>query len=94
MNGTETEYWAKFYKNYNNKEPSNFAIFINNYFKNKNEKLSILDCGCGNGRDSYFLSNNFNVMGIDNSNQPDNKKCKFLLGNFVTFPKINFDIMY
>lgn len=93
MNNKEKDYWSNFYKKYNFLEPSDFAIFINNYFKGK--KYNVLDCGCGNGRDSYYLSKNHNVLGIDISNKPKNKNnCTFVLDDFCKYEKKGFDLIY
>ena len=41
-------------------------------------KIKCLDCGCGNGRDSYYMSKYFNVTGIDTSIVIDNSSnCVF-----------------
>ena len=47
-------FWNKFYKKklILNK-PSNFALFILKFIKKKHTK--IVDVGCGNGRDIFFL---------------------------------------
>src|SRR5437870_4336134 len=61
-------YWDKFYKAGNNTfAPSSFAEFVikSGYLKAGD---SLLDVGCGNGRDTfYFLSNGINALGIDGS---------------------------
>ena len=60
-------YWNKFYKNSDQvKRPSNFAVKIRKFLKNYNG--SIVDVGCGNGRDlTYFINNKLNIIGIDMS---------------------------
>lgn len=64
----DKKYWTEFYKNKNNVDqlntPSTFAVFCNDsFFKDKN---SIVDLGCGSGRDSvYFSSKEKNVYAID-----------------------------
>ena len=62
---SDNTYWNKFYKNIHCKECSDFCKFIIYYF-DKDIKY-ILDAGCGNGRDSYELSKEYSVDGIDNS---------------------------
>lgn len=90
----DIDYWNNFYKNFDIEQGSNFAKFVMDYFS-KNKNIKILDSGCGNGRDSYFLSKKYNVTGIDNAFKPTNKEnCIFLLDNFVTYDKNNFDIIY
>ena len=92
MNKDEVEYWKDFYKTYKNKNPSNFAIFINNYFK---DNMKLLDAGCGNGRDSMYLSSKYQVVGIDKSAKLDDiKNCQFILSDFISYDKKNFDIIY
>lgn len=60
----DTKYWAKYYKTHQNPfNPSLFASFCLNYFK---ENASILELGCGNGRDAVFLSKKgFRVKALD-----------------------------
>lgn len=89
-------YWKDFYdKNASiiNK-PSDFCCFILNYFKYNNFK--IMDAGCGNGRDSYVLAINHNVVGIDISSYlPKNTdNCLFIIDNFCTYNKDEFDLIY
>jgi tellurite methyltransferase len=86
-------YWKEFYLHQSIEvEPSKFCTFIINYF---NKNLNILDCGCGNGRDSYAFASNYTVTGIDLGTIPKNaKNCTFLMDNFCTFDKSSFDIIY
>jgi tellurite methyltransferase len=61
-------YWDEFYRNHHlGDTPSPFAVFvINNFFGYK----SVIDFGCGNGRDSiFFAKNNYRVVGIDYSQE-------------------------
>lgn len=59
-----TEYWKDFYINQKAPEDgSNFAGFICDNIK---EGTTLVDLGCGNGRDTrYFNSNGVLAMGID-----------------------------
>jgi len=72
------KYWNNFYMQ-NHKhilKPTKFAKFVRKFFKDYN--FSVYDIGCGNGRDSYYLSKKWDVIGIDNANFPKNKgKAKF-----------------
>jgi hypothetical protein len=77
-NNVETEnitnfVWDEYYKRTFEKSfinsPSFFAIFINDYIKSNNISInSIIDLGCGNGRDTiYFKLNNYVVEAIEQS---------------------------
>lgn len=64
--------WSKFYQeNKAPQEPSSFAQFI------LNQELPgwrLIDLGCGNGRDAYFLSQQYGVIGIDPGMLPKDSK--------------------
>lgn len=93
----DIKYWNNFYKSFNHLEPSFFCNFINCYFESKNEKgLNILDAGCGNGRDSYYLAKNHNVLGVDSSGHlPESTdNCSFKNEDFCSIDKTNFDLIY
>ena len=62
------EYWNKYYdKRKYPDNPSDFAKFCLEYLDHWKE-VTLLDIGCGNGRDSYFFAyNGLNVIGVDNS---------------------------
>ena len=92
----DTKYWASFYNNnITVREPSDFCKFISDYIKPFNIK-NILDCGCGNGRDSYFLGKNYTVTGIDTSSFIPEKTetCNFEVGDFCNYNKNNYDLIY
>ena len=62
-----TKHWDKFYKDLNISEESPFSIFVNSKL---GINQSILEIGCGNGRDSqFFAKNNHKVVGIDRSSE-------------------------
>lgn len=63
----DTEYWNDYYKKeLGNLKPSEFAIEVGKYVESKK---SILELGCGNGRDSlYFDKLGLRVTAIDASN--------------------------
>ena len=91
-------YWNNFYKNNNNliKEPSSFCLFIMKFFEN-NTDLNILEIGCGNGRDSLYMSKKYNVTGIDTSlclDLKNSEKCKFINVDFCRYDKTNFNFLY
>jgi len=95
MNIQERDYWNSIYKEKGVPDnPSGFALFVGDYFKNLS--LNCLDCGCGNGRDSYFFGHNhINVHGIDTSNKPeDNKNVTFELTDFCRYNKSNYNLIY
>jgi tellurite methyltransferase len=60
-------FWNKFYsQNVGLNKPSNFAIWFSQKYLINNS--SILELGCGNGRDSFYLSSlNHSVCAIDAS---------------------------
>ena len=81
-------YWNKFYKKKNISSMSTFAKFT--YKKIDNKEGKILDIGCGNGRDSFFFSQNgFKVTAIDISQKAIQKNSKKKNKN-ISFKK--FDI--
>ena len=60
-------YWDKFYSKVYNPLPSQFAIFIANEYQGNN---TLIDFGCGSGRDTFFFSKIYkNVIGIYSSNK-------------------------
>ena len=105
MNCKEIDYWSDFYSTVDiPKTNSNFSNFVINFLKNEiihnllNKKfndLICLDCGCGNGRDSYYMSKYFKVTGVDNSICPqESLNCDFYKTDFCTLKKDGFDVIY
>ena len=64
---SDIEFWEGFYSNHEGvNEPSNFAQYI---IEKYNPVGSVLELGCGNGRDSvFFAKNKLQVTGIDQCN--------------------------
>ena len=91
----DINYWKDFYSNFDNLKCSEFCKFIIDYFSSK-KILNVLDCGCGNGRDSFTLSKKYNVVGVDNCGfVPSNdNNLKFLIDDFVKIDKSNYDLIY
>lgn len=84
-------YWDKYYKkNLKKANPSSFAKFIFPFIK-KNKTL--IDIGCGNGRDSFFFSRKkINILGIEKSKiavKKNNILKKSLKLNNIKFKKIS-----
>jgi tellurite methyltransferase len=98
MNHQEQKYWSDFYKNFNLLQPSDFCIFIKNFLRNiinTDKKQLLLDIGCGNGRDSKYLSDMFDVTGIDISCLPSGiENCKFYIADMIEYDKTKYDIIY
>lgn len=62
----ENEFWDKWYQGFEIHEPSNFAKFCLNKYINSNDTL--IELGCGNGRDGLVLSKNVEkYIGLDAS---------------------------
>ncbi len=89
----DTNYWNKYYGTKKIGEPSLFAQYCLKYMK-KGETL--IDLGCGSGRDSVFFSQNgLNVVAIDASKVALDKieeydtsgQIKCVCGDFVTWMK-------
>jgi hypothetical protein len=65
------EYWDNFYKSNLSKTLSTNSDFSNFVLEKildipKNEELSLIDLGCGNGKDTtFFVNNKINAEGID-----------------------------
>jgi hypothetical protein len=97
MTSNNKKYWETFYSttSNNNVGCSDFCNFVMHYFKDKNI-LNILDCGCGNGRDSIALSNISNVDAVDNCGflQTNRNNIKFYIDDFVTINKSKYDLIY
>ena len=53
------QYWEEYYKN---EQPSSFAKFCLFYIP---KNSSIIDVGCGNGRDTKYFNNRFVTYGVD-----------------------------
>lgn len=87
-------YWNQFYRDKKGVlESSDFSKFIMEYFKDNT--FFILDAGCGNGRDSYYLSKKHNVVGCDLSSNPINKKkFLFLREDMISIDKKPYDLIY
>ncbi len=91
----EIKYWDGFYdKNGAPLKPSHFASYIEKEYSDQVD--SIIDVGCGNGRDSfYFASKGINCTGIDQSDSAvkinnsnisfDISNLNFIQGDFPSF---------
>lgn len=90
-------YWNTFYLSHTNSTPSNFCKFIIEYFFSNDNIKRVIDCGCGNGRDSYELSKKYYVDGVDNSGfipESSNPKLQFKKDDFVNLDKSSYDLVY
>ncbi len=73
-NSEELQYWNMKYRvpNAFGEGPTKLAMMTNNAIKSKQIK-SILELGCGQGRDSiFFAENNYSVMSVDFSKEAIN----------------------
>ena len=92
----DTNYWNTFYETKHVSSPSEFCTFVMEYFGGKDIK-KVMDCGCGNGRDSYTLARSYNVCAVDNCgliplSSDDN--LSFVNEDFVTIDKSGYDMVY
>jgi|SRR5210317_337544 len=94
------DYWLKFYKTLGTQlqTPSRFCAWVSDYFKDDAHTMTVLDAGCGNGRDAYGLAQHFkSVHGVDSCGYvPENAGtvCTFEKGDFCTHPKDGVDLVY
>lgn len=98
------DHWLSFYKMQHVLSPSFFAQWVTfNYDKifPKDlfyKKLKLLDWCCGNGRDSYYLANIFDVCGIDFATTPrKTENTNFININVKAFMQqsvCDFDVVY
>lgn len=82
-------YWNKYYRLKKSPLlPSNFAKYCKKKYLKKNK--SLLEIGCGNGRDAFFFyKNNLNVTAIDKSESIIKKNKK--KNDNINFKKIDVD---
>jgi predicted TPR repeat methyltransferase len=90
---SEQQYWSNVYRTTDMPtNPSLFALFIQNELGDKIN--TVIDVGCGNGRDSYFLAKSNTVLGIDIANKPEDKEtASFALGSMDDL-KGQHDLLY
>jgi cyclopropane fatty-acyl-phospholipid synthase-like methyltransferase len=91
-------HWNNFYKKFSLQKESNFAKFV---IKNIKKNKTLIDIGCGNGRDTlFFIKKNIKVLGVDksitaisrNKNQQNFKNIN-ILKNYKKI-KQKFDYVY
>jgi SAM-dependent methyltransferase len=95
-------YWNIFYNKHNNftDEPSTFCNFVLDYLKHYPKHNTLIDLGCGNGRDLiHFKNNNYNVTGIDLSEKicdhlQNTFNINIINDSFVNYKYNNYDIYY
>ena len=99
----DKNYWDGYYKN--KQKPFEHSLFaeycIKNYLKRDN---SILELGCGNGRDAVYMAHNgMQVLGIDQCDQEikflkdkyGSNKLKFMCANFSELGQFDvYDAVY
>jgi len=93
------KYWENFYKNQHIKTPTSFARFVLNYLNcNFPQYNSIIELGCGNGRDTcFFGKQGYKILGVDEATLSKNmKNVKFIKLNInkLFFKKNKYDIVY
>ena len=59
----DKSYWEEYYrKNSKPTQPSSFAKFVSQHIE---ENRTLVELGCGNGRDSLYFADKLNVIAID-----------------------------
>lgn len=99
MNQEQQKYWNTFYEKSADKQMSScsdFCRFVMDMVKNEEDIKYVLDCGCGDGRDSMVLSTVYEVHGIDSCGFVP--KCdgafRFSTADFTTFDKRGYHLIY
>ena len=96
----DKEYWENYYsKNFEPFAPSNFAKYVLNKLE---EEASLIDIGCGNGRDTiFFSSNRITTLGVDQSEniiknlkKHENKSLKFKTSDIKNLKDTPFEYAY
>lgn len=100
----DTGYWNLYYKKTGDlNKPSPFALFVRANYLSKG--ASLLELGCGNGRDSlFFAAQGLKVTAVDASDYAINElsqrniaNAEFICGDFVESPSIyarQYDFCY
>ena len=102
MDDQQKHYWGEFYSAKTHVlEPSPFAKWAVGHMRNnadltRRPSINVLDCGCGNGRDTYFFAKQLgSAVGADASFAAEDKdSARFLRTDFVTATKDGFDVIY
>ena len=98
----EKEYWENYYRMHRNGQPE--TPFARDVLKYTKKNKSLIELGCGNGRDSvYFSKNGLKVIGIDQckeeinylNNKYSSDNLSFQQGDFTRMSKKNsYDYIY
>ena len=90
MLSINNKHWNKFYTEKKQlRVPSSFAKFVNKKFLKKIGKKSLIDIGCGNGRDTFFFAKKISkVTSLDKSNKVIKKNNYYAKKN--NYKNINF----
>lgn len=91
----DKKYWEDFYKKFEVSSPSPFAEWVAGEVAP--DPCSIIDIGCGNGRDSKFLmSRGHSVTGVDSA-LPEDMGTEFIKEDIAAFISNNpcrWDVVY
>lgn len=89
-----SDYWLNFYKkNDLTLENSEFSNFVLEFLSKYEGIQTIIDIGCGNGRDSEYFSNYYKVTGID-FNIPIRESKVNYIQKCVTYIDDCYDVYY
>jgi cyclopropane fatty-acyl-phospholipid synthase-like methyltransferase len=99
-------YWSKYYKSHRDMlQPSSFAKYCYKNYCLNTQNASLLELGCGNGRDSlFFMNKGLNVLGTDiikeqltylRKKYKSNQNISFKCADFTDYKQANsFDYIY
>ncbi len=99
---SDKKYWENYYKTFDVLQPSHFAEYVLENFCD--DKKSMIELGCGNGRDAcFFANNNMSILAIDQCSEAINilnknnklSNLEFLVGDFTKLSDFRkFDLVY